>query len=166
MSTGPPPLAQFAQKGCQSTGLELGIPLIYLKFRRNVPKIWKGRPKKLVWVGCRNSVGKLRTINQSQWYSFIPYSLPLSSVFKITLNIYLLLVDIWKHPCTHFLAGGAWVGRADLFPACGAPPRCQERQRRFNFSVLFPPFQRNRLLPGTSGKAWCVLITSHISLPT
>ena len=33
----PPPLTQFAQKGCQSTGLELRIPMIYLKFRRSGP---------------------------------------------------------------------------------------------------------------------------------
>jgi len=37
---------QFAQKGCQSTGLGLRIPLISLKFCRSVPEIfWRGGPK-------------------------------------------------------------------------------------------------------------------------
>ena len=42
-----PPFTQFAQNGCQSTGLELEIPAVYLKFRewpRNVldlpPILW------------------------------------------------------------------------------------------------------------------------------
>jgi len=39
----PPPLTQFAQKGCQSTGLELRIPIIYLKFRWRGPvNFWRG----------------------------------------------------------------------------------------------------------------------------
>jgi len=42
----PPPLTQFAQKGCQSTGLEPRIPMIYLKFRRSGPvNFWRGGPK-------------------------------------------------------------------------------------------------------------------------
>jgi len=45
MSTDPP-LTQFAQKGCESTGLELRIPMIYLKFRRSGPVIfWRGGPE-------------------------------------------------------------------------------------------------------------------------
>jgi hypothetical protein len=39
----PPLLTQFAKKGCLSTGLELGIPLIHLKFHKSVPeKFWRG----------------------------------------------------------------------------------------------------------------------------
>jgi len=45
MSAAPPPLTQFAPKGSQSTGLELRIPMIYLKFRTNDPvKFWRGGP--------------------------------------------------------------------------------------------------------------------------
>jgi hypothetical protein len=41
-----PLLTLFAQKGCQSTGLELRIPMIYLRFRGNAPvKFWRGGPK-------------------------------------------------------------------------------------------------------------------------
>ena len=40
-----PPFTQFAQKGCQSTGLELKIPLKYLKFCRSDPvNFWRGVP--------------------------------------------------------------------------------------------------------------------------
>ena len=43
-----PPQTEFAQKGCQSTGLELRIPLMYLKFCRSGPvNFWTGGPKNL-----------------------------------------------------------------------------------------------------------------------
>ena len=41
-----PPLTQFAQKGCQSTELELRIPLKYLKLcRSGSVNFWRGGPK-------------------------------------------------------------------------------------------------------------------------
>ena len=44
----PPPFTQFTQKGCQSTGLELRIPMIYLRFCRSDPvKFWSGGSQKL-----------------------------------------------------------------------------------------------------------------------
>jgi hypothetical protein len=44
----PPPFTQYAQKGCQSTELELRIPLIYLKLRRSGRvNFWRGGAKKL-----------------------------------------------------------------------------------------------------------------------
>ena len=42
-----PPLTRFNQKGCQSTGLELKIPLMYLNFRRIVPGKFWSLPKKI-----------------------------------------------------------------------------------------------------------------------
>jgi hypothetical protein len=43
----PPPFTQFAQKGWQSTGLELKIPVIYLKFCGCGPeKNWRSPPPK------------------------------------------------------------------------------------------------------------------------
>ena len=42
-----PPFAQFAQKGCQLTGLELRIPTIYLGFRGSGPEIFWRPPQKL-----------------------------------------------------------------------------------------------------------------------
>ena len=42
----PVPLTQFAQKGCQLTGLELRIPLMCLQFCRSGPvNFWRGGPK-------------------------------------------------------------------------------------------------------------------------
>ena len=42
----PPPVNPFAQKGCQSTGLELRILTVYLRFRRSGPvHFWRGVPK-------------------------------------------------------------------------------------------------------------------------
>jgi len=42
----PPRLTQFAQKGCQLTGLEPRIPMVYLKFRRSGPvDFWREGPK-------------------------------------------------------------------------------------------------------------------------
>jgi len=43
-----PPFIQFAQKGCQSTGLEQRIPLIYLKFRKSGPKYFREPPQKTI----------------------------------------------------------------------------------------------------------------------
>jgi hypothetical protein len=43
-----PPLTQFAQKGCQSTGFELRIPMMYIKFcRSDVVNFWRGIQKTL-----------------------------------------------------------------------------------------------------------------------
>ena len=42
----PSPLTQFAQKGCQSNGFELRIPMIYLEFCRSDPvNFRRGGPK-------------------------------------------------------------------------------------------------------------------------
>ena len=41
-----PTFTQFTQKGCQSTGIELRIPMIHLKLRRSDPvQFWRGGPK-------------------------------------------------------------------------------------------------------------------------
>ena len=41
----PPPLTHFAQKGCQSTELELRIPTIYLKLREMAQKCFGAPPQ-------------------------------------------------------------------------------------------------------------------------
>ena len=61
----PPPLTQFAQKGCQSTGLELRIPIIYLKFR------WRGPVN--FWRGGTGGSKKLGPPRTPQNLRFDPY---------------------------------------------------------------------------------------------
>jgi len=65
----PPPLTQFAQKRCQSTGLELRILLIYLIYRRSGLEIfWRGDPKILIPQNFR-----FRTPIESSWWEDSKY---------------------------------------------------------------------------------------------